>query len=96
MFSGGCVSSRYINNLQHYFENFEANASKFSQKYEQFFLTQYVTKTKRAEHRAMQSSFFLRSLLQNRKKYLPTVTIQNDSCGVDDFILRQSTLYYLQ
>ena len=67
MFSGGCVSSRYINNLQHYFENFEANASKFSQKYEQFFLTQYVTKTKRAEHRAMQSSFFLRSLLQNRK-----------------------------
>ena len=67
MFSGGCVSSRYINNLQHYFENFEANASKFSQKYEQFFLTQYVTKTKRAEHRAMESSFFLRSLLQNRK-----------------------------
>ena len=58
MFSGGCVSSRYIINLEHYFENFEANASKFSQKYEQFFLTQYVTKTKRAEHRAMQSSFF--------------------------------------
>ena len=58
MFSGGCVSSRYINNLQHYIENFEANASKFSQKYEQFFLTQYVTKTKRAEYRAMQSSFF--------------------------------------
>ena len=58
MFSGGCVSSRYINNLQHYIENFEANASKFSQKYEQFFLTQYVTKTKRAEYRAMRSSSF--------------------------------------
>ena len=58
MFSGGCVSSRYINNLEHYFENFEANASKFSQKYEQFFLTQYVTKNEEGRASSYAKLFF--------------------------------------
>ena len=38
----GCVSSRYVNNLQHNFDNFETNASKISKENEQLLFPNYV------------------------------------------------------
>ena len=68
---------------------------KFRRKMSSYsFPTTCVTKTKRVEHRALQTFFMI--IIAKKEQYLRTVTIQKDSCRADDFILRQSTLYYLQ
>ena len=69
---------------------------KFRRKMSSYsFPTTCVTKTKRVEHRALQT-FFYDHHCKKRNNTYETVTIQKDYCRVDDFILRQSTLYYLQ
>lgn len=67
---------------------------KFRRKMSSYsFPTTCVTKTKRVEHRALQT-FFYDHHCKKRNNTYETVTIQKDYCRVDDFILRQSTLYY--
>ena len=92
----GCVSSRYVNNLQHNFDNFETNASKISKENEQLLFPNYVCNENEEGRASSFANLFLWSSLQKRNNTYETVTIQKDSCRVDDFILRQSTLYYLQ
>ena len=97
----GCVSKCFalyrcvsVNNLQHHFENFETNVSHFLQKYALSLCPNSVCNENEEGGASSYASFFyddckIETVVTNSYE-------QNDSCGFDDFIFRQSTLFYQQ